>query len=108
MNEIFKIIYDDQPNEVVDKVVSALTPFLKDGVVFNELGGGDGYVEYEIKQEKEDNLISVVNLILKHGFPNGKDENNMPKFRMKNPDMDYVMNTELTKIINIIKIKQEA
>jgi len=108
MEKIFKVVYDDQPNEVVDKVVSALTPFLKDDVIFNELDGGDGYIEYEVKQEEDDNSISVAGLIVKHGFPNGKDENYMPKFRMKNPDVDYVLNTELTKIINIIEIKQEA
>ena len=108
MKENFKVVYDDQPNDVVDKVVSALTPFLKDGVNINELGGGDGYIEYEIEQEEDENSISIAGLIIKHGFPNGKDENYMPKFRMKNPDVDYVLNTELTKIINIIEIKQEA
>lgn len=52
--------------------------------------------------------VSLAQVILRHGFPNGKDENYMPKFRMKNPDVDYVMNLELTKVIRVIEVNNYA
>ena len=42
----FKIWYDYQPNEVVDKLASQLKSF---GLEVIELVGGDGFMEYEIK-----------------------------------------------------------
>lgn len=48
--------------------------------------------------------VSLEEIILKHSFPNGKDENGFPKFRMKHPDCDYVMNMELTKVIRVIEV----
>lgn len=50
MQEVkFKIYYDDQPNEVVDKLASQLQSF---GLEIIELDGGDGFNEYEIKPLK--------------------------------------------------------
>lgn len=45
----------------------------------------------------------AIKLILRHSFPNGKDEYGKPKYRMKNPDADYVLNDELTKILRVIE-----
>ena len=45
----FKIWYDDQPNEVVDKLATQLQSF---GLEIIELDGGDGFMEYEIKPLK--------------------------------------------------------
>ncbi len=42
----FKIWYDDQPNDVVDKIASQLKSF---GLEVIELDGGAGFIEYEIK-----------------------------------------------------------
>lgn len=41
----FKVMYDDQPNEVVDTISDKLAQF---GLTINELDGGDGFNEYEI------------------------------------------------------------
>jgi hypothetical protein len=50
MKEVrFKIWYDDQPNDVVDRISSQLNSF---GLVVVELDGGDGFMEYEIKPLK--------------------------------------------------------
>lgn len=50
MKEVkFKIWYDDQPNDVVDKIASQLKSY---GLEIIELDGGDGYMEYEIKPLK--------------------------------------------------------
>ena len=50
MQEVkFKIWYDDQPNDVVDKIASQLGSF---GLEIIELEGGDGFMEYEIKALK--------------------------------------------------------
>jgi hypothetical protein len=50
MNEVkFKIWYDDQPNDVVDKIASQLKSY---GLEVIELHGGDGFMEYEIKPLK--------------------------------------------------------
>ena len=50
MKEVkFIIWYDDQPNEVVDKMASQLQSF---GLEIIELDGGDGFMEYEIKPLK--------------------------------------------------------
>ena len=50
MNEVkFKIWYDDQPNDVVDKIASQLKSY---GLEVIELDGGDGFMEYEIKPLK--------------------------------------------------------
>jgi hypothetical protein len=50
MKEIkFKIWYDDQPNEVVDRIALQLQSF---GLEIIELDGGDGFIEYEIKPLK--------------------------------------------------------
>jgi hypothetical protein len=40
-----KIEYDDQPNDVVDKMAAKLKLF---GVLVKQLEGGDGFEEYEI------------------------------------------------------------
>lgn len=45
----FKIWYDDQPNEVVDKLATQMKSF---GLEIIELDGGDGFMEYEIKPLK--------------------------------------------------------
>ncbi len=50
MKEIkFKIWYDDQPNEVVDRIAAQLQSF---GLEIIELDGSDGFIEYEIKPLK--------------------------------------------------------
>jgi len=50
MNKVkFKIWYDDQPNDVVDKIASQLKSY---GLEVIELDGGDGFMEYEIKPLK--------------------------------------------------------
>jgi len=50
MKEVkFKIWYDDQANEVVDRIASQLQSF---GLEIIELDGGDGFIEYEIKPLK--------------------------------------------------------
>lgn len=41
----FKIWYDDQPDDIVNKINSALQEF---GLTIQELDGGDGFNEYEI------------------------------------------------------------
>ncbi len=54
----FKIWYDDQPNDVVNKISSCLKKF---GLTIDELDGGDGFNEYKIvdvyitKIDKDDN-----------------------------------------------------
>jgi hypothetical protein len=48
--------------------------------------------------------ISPVQLVLRHGFPNGKHDG-MPMYRMKYPSVDYVMNCELTKFIKVIEVE---
>jgi hypothetical protein len=53
METKFRVEYDDQPNEVVDKVAENVSKF---GIVINELDGGDGYCEYEITKTKEEAL----------------------------------------------------
>lgn len=45
MEKKFKIYYDDQPNDVVDRISTLLYEF---GLIIRELDGGDGWVEYEI------------------------------------------------------------
>jgi hypothetical protein len=45
----FKIWYDDQVDEVVDKISEQLKSF---GLEVSELDGGDGFMEYEIKPLK--------------------------------------------------------
>ena len=50
MKEVkFKIWYDDQPNDVVDKISSQLNLY---GLEIIVLYAGDGYLEYEIKPLK--------------------------------------------------------
>ena len=50
MKEVkFKIWYDDQPNDVVDKIASQLKSY---GLEVIELDGGDGFMEYAIKPLK--------------------------------------------------------
>jgi len=50
MKEVkFKIWYDDQLNDVVDKIASQLKSY---GLEVIELDGGDGFMEYEIKPLK--------------------------------------------------------
>jgi hypothetical protein len=50
MKEVkFKIWYDDQPNDVVDRIESQLESY---GLKIVELDGGDGFMEYEIKPLK--------------------------------------------------------
>jgi hypothetical protein len=50
MNEVkFKILYDDQPNDVIIKIASQLKSF---GLEIIELDGVDGFMEYEIKALK--------------------------------------------------------
>lgn len=44
---VIKITYDDQPNDVVDKISSKLKSF---GLELVELDGGDGYIEYLITE----------------------------------------------------------
>jgi hypothetical protein len=44
-----KVWYDDQINEVVDSISIRLNDF---GLTIEELGGGDGFIEYEIKTLK--------------------------------------------------------
>jgi hypothetical protein len=45
MNGTFKIYYDDQLTDVVDKITSKLEQF---GLKVTQLDGGDGFEEYEI------------------------------------------------------------
>ena len=50
MKEVkFKIWYDDQANEVVDRIASQLQSF---GLEIIELDDVDGFIEYEIKPLK--------------------------------------------------------
>lgn len=50
MKEVkFKIWYDDEPNDVVDRIGSQLESY---GLKIVELDGGDGFMEYEIKPLK--------------------------------------------------------
>ena len=50
MKEVkFNIWYDDQPNDVVDKIAAQLKSY---GLEVIELDGGDGFKEYEIKPLK--------------------------------------------------------
>ena len=42
----FRIEYDDRPDMVVDEIASKLKPF---GLTIELIGGGDGFIEYEIK-----------------------------------------------------------
>ena len=50
MQEVkFKIWYDDQPNEVLDKISSQLVSF---GLEIIQLEGGGEFMEYEIKALK--------------------------------------------------------
>ena len=50
MKEVkFTIWYDDQPNDVVDKIAVQLKSF---GLEVVEVVGGDGFMEYEIKPLK--------------------------------------------------------
>jgi hypothetical protein len=50
MKEVkFNIWYDDEPNDVVDKIATQLKSY---GLEIIELGGGDGFNEYEIKPLK--------------------------------------------------------
>jgi len=50
--------------------------------------------------------LTAIDIILKHSFPNGKDCDYNPKFRMNNPKKDYVLNQELTKILKILDVKE--
>lgn len=43
----FKVYYDDQPNDGVDRLTSILKSQFK--IVVNQLDGGDGFEEYEVK-----------------------------------------------------------
>jgi hypothetical protein len=49
MNE-FRIVYDDQPDEVVDKVSDALEEY---GLTIEYGDGDDGYQEYKIVKIEE-------------------------------------------------------
>ncbi len=50
MKEVkFNIWYDDEPNDVVDKIASQLKSY---GLEIIELDGGVGFMEYEIKPLK--------------------------------------------------------
>ena len=50
MKEVkFNIWYDDEPNDVVDKIATQLKSY---GLEIIELDGGDGFNEYEIKPLK--------------------------------------------------------
>ena len=40
-----RIEYNDQPNDVMDKVIAKLKYF---GIIIKQLDGGDGFEEYEI------------------------------------------------------------
>ena len=46
-NNTFKIYYDDQPNEVVDRISSVLKQF---GLIITDItvGDADGHMKYEI------------------------------------------------------------
>jgi hypothetical protein len=44
-----KIVYDDQPNDVVDKISSALEAFGLTITPIDDGEEGDGYIEYEIE-----------------------------------------------------------
>lgn len=46
-NNKFRVVYDDMPNDIVDKVSEKLKSF---GLYIQELEGGDGFVEYEIRK----------------------------------------------------------
>ena len=50
--------------------------------------------------------LTDIDIILKHSFPNGKDGDYNPKFRMNNPKKDYVLNQELNKILKILDVKE--
>jgi len=58
-------------------------------------------VASKIKGIKSINLTAI-EIILKHSFPNGKDDDYNPKFRMSSPKKDYVLNKELTKILKVL------
>jgi hypothetical protein len=47
MESKFKVWYDDDQMNVVDRVKQAIRPF---GLEIVELEGGDGWIEYEIKK----------------------------------------------------------
>jgi hypothetical protein len=60
----FKIEYDDQPNDVVDKMAAKLKLF---GILIKPLDGGDGFEEYEIIRDPglEDESHSL-DLLMNH------------------------------------------
>jgi hypothetical protein len=43
----FKVYYDDQPNDGVDRLASILKSQFE--IVVNQLDGGDGFEEYEVE-----------------------------------------------------------
>lgn len=49
--EKFRVDYDDQLNDLVDRISYRLESF---GITINELDSGDGYMEYEIIKIKDE------------------------------------------------------
>jgi len=52
-NGEFTVWYDDQLNDVVDKISSALSEF---GLTIESTDDGDGFVKYQIIQIKRENI----------------------------------------------------
>lgn len=45
--------------------------------------------------------MTDVDIILKHSFPAGKDENGYPVYLMRNPYVYYVLDLDLTQIVRM-------
>ena len=54
----FKIHYDDQPNDGVDRLASILKKEF--GITVNQLDGGDGYEEYEVIKDEDKYISSLI------------------------------------------------
>jgi hypothetical protein len=48
----FKIHYDDQPNDGVDRLASILKKEF--GITVTQLDGGDGFEEYEVIKDEDE------------------------------------------------------
>lgn len=55
MNTKFKIYYDDQPNDIIDRIAYKLLKFGLT-IVETEPDAGDGYIEYEIVKSLEEEI----------------------------------------------------
>jgi len=61
MNKKFRVNYDDQPNDVVDTISSALLNF---NLTIEEIDGGDGWIDFAIISTNKDELKNINNAIV--------------------------------------------